>query len=194
MLYIDIVMDKIYSLRKNKQIVGNISGTCKSGVLKKDDSINEKCSKKTLKRIAVHEAGHYVVASHFNYEATLPSTIDVPSNSVIAVNIKMPRILSLSETEQFIMIYYAGLVAERHLLDEVSTGFIGLEGSDIKLANDLLEKYAILSDETETYTGFEFESIRSIQIKKSRELLKKTEEIVSENEKKILQITELLLK
>lgn len=37
---------------------------------------------------------------------------DVQDNCEIAINVKMSQVLSLTELEQFVMIYYGGLVAE----------------------------------------------------------------------------------
>lgn len=136
-------------------------------------------------RICVHEAAHIAIAKDFGYEYIIP-IIDRFTGLVSPAYVKRPTILSITEIEKFIIIYYSGYIAEKIILGEPSTGFLGNKESDFDQANDLLYKYVILSSKSISVTGLEFDNINAKRIENSIRILKKTEQLVHEKKEEII--------
>lgn len=148
-----------------------------------------------LKRMAIHEAGHAVVAEHFNIPVLKTTVCKDVSSKIGGYNVlDMPEILTPDLIRQLIIIKYGGVVAETVILGNPSTGCMGSDIADINAANKFLNSYVILTDESISLTGLETDLINQKVIMLSKELELEAKQIVMDNISKIKIMAEELLK
>ena len=129
-------------------------------------------------RIAVHEAGHYLMAKHYGLSCNEQDD---------SCRVIIPKIIKKEDYEHLIQICYAGLLAEVEIYGTASGGFIHDDGSgetDFQKARQYIYEYEILFnhslslngtdedlDKRMTQVSMDMERLASIIIRRYREKL-----------------------
>jgi len=136
---------------------------------------------------AIHEAGHYFIAIYLGVEVD-EVHINMSDNSGGKIHYKMPYLCNADEIRKKIWICYAGFLAERLFIDNVSDG--SFDG-DIKNANELLKQYIMLTEESLSLTGYD-DKIKEKSIEFSKKWIVELEKILSDNTDKVHEYADIL--
>jgi len=153
--------------------------------LAKIPSAEEIVRKKKDKRIiAVHEAGHAVMA----YLKNAPSfDIDMIRGRVIT-NYYLADAKTHRES---ILVTYAGTAAEELLLGHFSSGCFGSENADFESAAKSIKSYIVMTDNTVSKMMLD-EELWEKSIGLSKELYAETKELLSEHQHLISALADIL--
>lgn len=136
--------------------------------------------------IICHEAGHAVMAEILNIPVK-EIIIESKGNCGGGVVLDIPSISTTKNLKKFVLINYAGYMAEKIYLKEVSDGCMGDSNADIEVANEYIRRYIILTDRSISLTGYESDYIQQKTIALSKEWIKETERLLTENKEKLLE-------
>jgi cell division protease FtsH len=149
--------------------------------------------KETKRRVAIHEAGHALIASLTKPGSVRKATI-IPRGEALGYVAPIPKELHLSTTSNLldrVSMVLAGGVAERLMLGEHSIGVSG----DVQQAKHIIEQ---MVDIGMLQDGFTLTFNKQDKEAKMQELfskaIEKTESLISKHHTQYLQLVDLLLK
>lgn len=131
-----------------------------------------------------HEAGHAVAAELLGINV-MEISIENMGNTGGRVTLDIPPILTPSELKKLVMINYSGFLAEKLIINEVTTGCMGADNADLESANRYIKYYILLTDTNISLTGYEDDYIKRKSIEFSIKWLEETKILLENNMEKL---------
>ena len=134
-----------------------------------------------VKHNATHEAGHAIIANHFNMTMSYATVSE--SKSYVTISSKFDTV---EDVKQYITMIYGGAAAEELIYDQHGTGVFITEDSDFERATKFLKMAVVMNDKSVSKTMLDSEIATQVT-SLSKELYQDALKIVTEN-RRILEV------
>lgn len=131
---------------------------------------------------AAHEAGHWTMAI---LQGIPVREISIKSGKTVIKDDYICNISNLEEVSKIVKVLYSGLIAEQLLLGIAGHGCMGSKDADLERAEDLLERYILVTGNTELTLNYRSQKTNEKIAALSKQIRQEVMVELTENKEKL---------